>query len=528
MDGFFQIIIGENETGIMIYHEKDGGNAVGILEVTNYLNREKIAFDIKTLNAALHAVEEKTYLKLADAGHLPISESALVTISSDRMGASIRFYPPSNNGKGYRKEDIYSELRIGKVNFGVNDAIVEALFQKREYCKDYPVATGKPVVEGKDASITYNFETDNHVRPTLKEDGSVDFFNLNVLNHCKAGDVLAVLTPEVPGQPGMDVMGNVLKPKDVKKNALAYGLNIKLSDDRLTLTSLVNGHVSLVDGKVFVSDVLEINNVDNSTGNINYEGNVIIQGNVCTNFQVVVHGDVEVRGVVEGAKIEADGNIILARGMNGMGKGMLKAGGNVIAKYLENCDVKAGGYVETESILHSNIQAGNEINVVSHKGFITGGSVTAMNIIRVKTLGTNMGADTAATVGVDPEVINRLQELKQKNADAQKNLKMMVPVIEASKKKIASGVKMLPEQIKSLQQLVETVKQLQIDVVSYTEEIESLKEIVDSSTDAKIEISGEVFPGTTVTISGVSMIVKAPIKYCTFRKVDGTVQTSTL
>ena len=75
-----------------------------------------------------------------------------------------------------------------------------------------------------------------------------------------------------------------------------------------------------MEDSVFVSDVLIVENVDNSTGNIEYEGNVQVNGNVCTNFRVKAQGNVEVNGVVEGAYIEAGENIIIARGMNGMGK----------------------------------------------------------------------------------------------------------------------------------------------------------------------------------------------------------------
>ena len=38
----------------------------------------------------------------------------------------------------------------------------------------------------------------------------------------KAGDVLAVLTPEDRGDPGLDLMGNVIKPRDVKKLRLKF------------------------------------------------------------------------------------------------------------------------------------------------------------------------------------------------------------------------------------------------------------------------------------------------------------------
>ena len=112
----------------------------------------------------------------------------------------------------------------------------------------------------------------------------------------------------------------------MKRTTLRFGHNITLSEDRKTLTADVDGHVMLVEGKVFVSNVLEVENVDISTGNIEYEGSVKVNGNVCTNFSVKAKGNIEVSGVVEGACLEADGNIIIARGMNGMARGCL---GNV-------------------------------------------------------------------------------------------------------------------------------------------------------------------------------------------------------
>lgn len=74
----------------------------------------------------------------------------------------------------------------------------------------------------------------------------------------------------------------------------------------------MNGHVALVQDKVFVSDVLEVENVDTSTGDIEYEGSVLVNGNVLTNFSIKAQGHVEIRGVVEGARIEAGGDIIIA------------------------------------------------------------------------------------------------------------------------------------------------------------------------------------------------------------------------
>lgn len=497
-------------------------------EILQYLNLKKVPFDVAALGKGYKAYEAGRLIPLSPQKILPIAESSYITESADRMSAVARFYPPSTGGRKLDKEGVYSECRLSKILYGVDDAVVEQFLAERRYCTDYVIAKGTPVKEGQDAFITYHFNTDNKIRPTLNEDGTVDFFNLNLVNHCKAGDVLATLTPEVQGEDGKDVNGTVLHPRPVKRTALSFGLNIQLSEDKMSITSRVDGHVTLTGGKVFVSDVMQVANVDNSTGNIEYQGNVVVEGNVSSNFSVKTDGNIEVRGVVEGAHLEAGGNIVLVRGMNGMGKGTLKAGGNVVAKFLENCTVDAGGYVETNSILHSRVHAATDINVMSKKGFITGGEVTATGKVRVRTLGSSMGADTRVTVGVNPAILSRMAELNKESTEAQKNIKAMVPILDMTKKKLSVGVKLTPEQMKQVQQLALGIRGEQDKLRAATEEMELLKAQMAEGENAAVDVHGEVFPGVVIAISDVSMIIKNGARHSRFVREKGDVRIKAL
>lgn len=529
MNGYFQVFIDEMGVKLKLTPPTDGGEAISIKELTSYLDRNKIPYDLKSLNNELMTLKDQpTFVFMSGEKMLPIKEQSFITMTPDRMQVMARFYPASDTGRVYTKEDVLSDLRVSKIAYGIDEAAIDAYIKDKKYCQTYILAKGLPTREGHDAYITYKFETDNKIRPTLNEDGTVDFFNLNVVTHVKEGELLAVLTKEDRGTEGKDVLGNTIKPHDVKRMSLSYGLNIDINEEKTEIYSKVNGHVSLVNGKVFVSDVLEVENVDNSTGNIDYEGNVKINGNVCSNFSVKARGNIIVKGVVEGAYLESTGNIVLARGINGMGKGVLKAEGNIISKFLENCKAYSGGYIETESILHSSVQAKTEVNVVSKKGFITGGSVSATSCIKVKTLGSAMGAVTEVTVGVDPIVTNRYQEMSKEIQESQKNLKLYLPVLEATKQKLAQGVKLSPEQVKNVQTLAVTIKGLQETIKNNVAEMEALKEVMDSSSSSRIEVTGEVYSGTKITISDVSMIVKDSFSYCRFVKEQGTVRMKPL
>lgn len=524
MNGFFQLLFDNNGSNLVVYPPTGGGAIVEPTEIMNYLNGRNIKFEMTSLVNQLKSADSKKIIHLSDEqGHSEV-ETLVVSMTDDRMSATVRFYPPSVGGTLLTEKDILNDLKKMGIVSGIDLVALASFLGNRVYCTDIEIAKGTKPVHGSDARIEYYFNTDLSAKPTLLEDGTVDFFHLNTMNHCKQGQLLAKLIKEDPGKIGESIIGERIKPRDVKKMSLKFGRNITRSEDRTELRSDVNGHVSLVDGKVFVSNIYQIENVDNSTGNIEYEGAVQVSGNVYSNFTIKAQGDVTINGVVEGAYIEAGGNIIINRGINGMNKGVLKAGGNIVAKFIENATVIADGYVETEAVLHSKIMSKDEVIVVSHKGYITGGEVSATKAIRVKNLGSPMGADTIVEIGVDPAIKNRYEELMTSIRETKKLLESIRPVIAATGEKIKKGAQLKATQVLYFKKLAQTSKEKQEQLVQEEAELESLNALMHASTKAEVVVSGKVFPGTKIVISDVSTIVKEPLQYCRFVRQGGDVK----
>lgn len=529
MNGYFRLINEKGKTSIKLIPPTEGGKVIDINDVIEYFTLKDYACDLPSLKKAVAAAEkEETVMVLEYSTRFAERESYKLTITPDKMKAYVKFYAASVGGENMTAEELMRDLELKGIRCGIKSDVIANFFKKREYCEEILIAEGTLPVQGKDAYIEYKFNTDKKARPTLKEDGSVDFFNLNILNHCSAGDVLAVLHPEEPGVPGENLYGEQIRPSDVKKAVLKYGNNIEISEDGSILTSKVNGHVELVEGTVFVSDVLEVENVDNSTGNIDYDGNVQINGNVSTNFVVRAQGDILVKGVVEGASLWAGGNIVIVRGMNGMGKGILQAEGNIIAKFLENATAEAKGYVSSESILHSRVMAGEEVNVDGRRGFITGGKVCATGSINVKTLGSEMGADTVVEVGADPRVKERIEQLQKQIEEDMKTLQSLQPILITTKQKLAQGVKLTPEQMKYVQSLALANKQKTEAIEAARSELEELQKSVNNMSDTVVRVKGMVYAGTKICIGDVSMVVQKDTHYCRFVKERGDVKMAPL
>ncbi|MCM1182832.1 MAG: FapA family protein [Roseburia sp.] len=529
MNGYFQIQTDESGVSVLLSPPLGDGEPLRVGELKEYLDRIGVPYDSAAINSAFHKLkDEEIVVFLTPMTILPVDERCVVNVMADRLTAVLRMYPPSVGGIPLTRAKIMEALEWAKVKSGIDEAAIREALQDRQYCTDIVVARGSRPTPGSDAKITYYFDTDNSARPELKEDGSVDFFKLNNLHRCTAGQVLAEITPEVRGEDGVDVQGNVTPPREVKKCTFAYGRNMEISPDGLQLVSMVDGHVALIEGTVFVSDVYTVQDVGTSTGNIEYKGDVEVKGNVCENFSIKTTGNVFVNGVVEGAVIEAGGNIVIARGMHGQNKGRLKAGGNIIAKFISAAKVEADGFVEADQILNSQVSSEHFVMADTGKGLITGGRVVAKVAINAKNIGSPMGGSTIVEVGIDPEAKRRLAELQKSVGEKSKAIPQMKKVISGLEQKIKNGVTLTEEQMKNARMLQEMLAQTQAQVREELEEIETLDQMLKGKNNAHIDIRGTMYQGVAVSISGATMTVKNEYTFCRLVKKGADIASTNL
>ena len=501
--------------GLYLYliPETEGGKKLTFKDVDEYLNHMNVDYDKVAINAAITALKERTEIKLADTGlKYPEDEYCVVGISSDKLKAYAKFWPPADGGNELSIDDIVQKLKNSGVRFGFDMMEIQRHTLEKDYCIDLELAVAKMPREGKAAEIIYTFNIAPDRKPRINEDGSVDFHNLDNVNHVSKGDLLATLIPADDGTNGTDVCGGILKPQKVLHKQLKFSNKITQSEDKTQIFSDVDGHVTLVEDRVFVSDVMEIPaDVGPSTGDISYEGNVLVKGNVVTGYTISAKGDIIVEGVVEGANLIADGQIILKRGIQGGSKGMLQAGSNITTKFIESAEVVSGGYVQTESIMHSRVTARGDVNVGGKKGFITGGYVHAGNCISAKLAGNNMETKTILEVGSDSAVVSRCRALEQEIPALQKEYEKLTTILTSFAKKIQMGEKLDERIILNVKTLKSQYNELAVNIEEKKQKLEALNaEIAANSANGCIKISDTIFPGCKVTIGSATTYIKSP------------------
>lgn len=528
-NGYFKLDIRDGNVYLVVY-PPEGGKPVEYKEVTSYLEGKGYAvLDPRELNSAVAAQGEPREVFLGMWNGLEENEQMVVTVSIDKMLVFCRFYPPSNHGKLMSEDEILKDLEFQKVSVGINQEEIQKFLKERHYCTNYIMAKGIPPINGKDAKIEYFFNTNHNLKPKKNEDGSVNYHELNTISRVEKGQVLAKLHKEVPGKPGKDVFGGDIQARQEKTMKLEFGNNITLSEDMTEIYSGVTGHASLVNGKVFVEDVFEVPaDVDTSTGNIVYDGNVTIKGNVKSGFSVTAKGDIVIEGVVEAAFLNAGGQIIVKRGIHGMGKGRVQAKDNIITKFIENATVISGGYIETESILHSQVSAGNDIRVGGKKGFVNGGVIRAGNLVEAQTIGSSMGTLTRVEVGVDPEIKERYGELQKSIIQVSKELEQLRPILVNFNEKMQKKEPLSVERVQQVQSVARSFKEKQQVLNAQRKELKDIHEQIQMSHSAKIKVKGSIYPGVSVNISEVSMNIKSERAFSKFIKEHGEIVVRSL
>lgn len=523
---YFQIVFREEEAYLHFFPPVEGGQKVKINEITEYLNLKRYdKYDMKQLNAAINEEEKETEVYIGPWDGIAIHETMSVNVSLDKMKAIARFYPPSEGGKRLEQKEIEENLMFRRISYGIDEKAIEEYVKNPEYCKDIVVASGLAPRHGKDAKIEYHFNTNRNLQPKRNEDGSVDYKELNTIAHIQRGEKLATLIPEDPGDAGKNVYGEEIRPRTVKSLKLAFGNSISINEDGTVITSDVTGHAMLLNDKVFVSNVYEVpTDVDNSIGNIDYDGSVLVKGNVNSGFVIKATGDIIVEGVVEGASLETQGQIIIKRGVHGMHKANIKAGTNIMAKFIENATIVAGGYVEAEIIMNSDVSANSFIRISGKKGLINGGVLRAGSAIEAENIGTEMGTYTKLEVGIDPSLKKRYAELGKEVAKRSKELEDTKVIVNNYGAILKRGEVLPKDKLMYVQKMALSCKKQQEELEPLRSEMRDIHLQMIASDSSYVLVKKSIYPGVVIAISDLECNVKDKNNHCKYKKVEGLIK----
>ena len=472
------------------------------------------------------------YVRIGDFEHKPVNDSMVsVDISEAEMKAFITVSPPGMGGCDISVETYMSFLRNNRVVFGVNEEYLREFADRPLYKEKIVVAEGQKAVNGQDAYIQYNFETDQ-AKIKLREgsNGRIDFKDLNIIKNVVENQPLARKMPPEQGVAGRTVTGKVIPAKDGKDIHLPLGKNVHVGDDGATIIADINGQVVIAGGKINVEPVYTVQgDVNLKTGNIIFLGTVIINGNVEDGFSVKAAGNIEVNGTVEKAELDAEGDIIVHQGITGKNSGTVRAGRSIWARFIENTIVEAGNMVVvSDGIINSQVNAFKRIICQGKRAHIVGGKLRASEEINAKILGSpTSGTETICEVGVDPKSKSQLESLIAKKAEMDKQLEELQRNLQTLSN-IKKQRKSLPEDKEAfMRELMDKRQMLMSDINRNIEDTARVQEFLTTiRTRSKISASAKVYPGVKIIIRDVVNDVRTEYKAVSFILENGLIRVT--
>ncbi|MDR0301465.1 MAG: FapA family protein [Treponema sp.] len=475
---------------------------------------------------------EGVYVKVAEYNYKPVNNSGgAVDVDDSEMRVNIIVTPPGEGGCDLTLEDYHSLLVQNRVYHGVKEEFLAEFADNPVYREPVEVAEGIRPINGKDAYIKYNFETDQ-TKIQLKEEasGRVNFKELNIIQNVVENQVLATKIPAEDGIDGKTVTGKILPAKAGSDIPMPLGNNVRVGDSGDTIVASINGQVIIANGKVNVEPVLTVEgDVNLKTGNIIFLGTVIINGNVEDGFSVKADGNIEIKGTVSKAELDAEGDIIIYQGINGKGSGKIRAGRSLWSRFIENANVDVGSMVVvSDGIINSHVDAGKSIVCIGKRANIMGGRLRAGEEISANILGNSTsGTETICEVGFDPKSkieLDRLLATKTSSTEELETLKLDLQILINTKKQR----KALPEEKEAyMQELMERRQVLTEELKKVDERIEKVQEYMNNiQTRGKVSAAKRVYPGVKIVIRDVREDVRTDYRATTFILENGLIRVT--
>lgn len=352
-----------------------------------------------------------------------VDAAIAIEVADDAMTAMVSL-SPAQGGKAADINDIIRALSDAGVSLGLDMAALAEACQAGVADKQI-IARGTPATEGTDTGFVELVPQTVDRAPRLNEEGLIDYREHGGLVVVEPGAPLMRRIPPVPGEEGHTVLGHTIAPKPVRDEPFSESLkgSSVSSEDPNLLVAATAGLPVRVPCGVQVEPVLRVREVNLGTGNIHFDGTVQIDGDVIHEMKVQATGDILVGGTVEGASLQAGGNIAVKGGA--ISGATLQAGGTVSARFAQGSILSAGTLIALDdAALECNLQSSNQILIGlknPQRGHLVGGGTTTRLLLKVPVLGSDKAGTTLVTVGADPELESRYLALMQRIAAEKAN-----------------------------------------------------------------------------------------------------------
>lgn len=270
-----------------------------------------------------------------------------VKISEDKLKAYMSFKPPRKIKRvlkdsypvnkldislmeeedfqdGYSVEQLIDIIRQQGVVYGLKEDIIRKAYKENKKGR-YLIAEGKPPIDATDDNMECFLE--DIEEQAINEYENIDHKELIKYKSVKPGEKIARLIRGNPGEEGISVLGETIKPKEARKIIIEASRDIQFDEESGMIRARKFGTpVKKEKGNVItyeISEKLQLVEVSLKTGNVKFKGDVEITGSVYEGMKVIannnifIFGDVNFSSLYSGNDIVIKGNVVTSQLVSG-------------------------------------------------------------------------------------------------------------------------------------------------------------------------------------------------------------------
>lgn len=439
-------------------------------------------------------------------------EDYLLRIGETHMEALITVY------RRFSVEELINVLKENGIVSGIHEKALAEISEGNRKYEETLIATGTEAKDGRDGYFEYHFNPHPETEPIILPDGSVDYNVLGKIELVREGELLVTYHPPIPAVYGRDICGNDIGAYEGKGLPPLQCKRCELDESDCKYYAGTEGNVTINGRCLTVTPIYVLEgNLEAATGSLDFHGDVLIQGNVFAGVTVKTTGNITINGHVETANLFAGKDVILKNGMQGSGNGVIRAGGRVMARFLEQTQVYAGTEVNTGAILNCEVESGQNVVVAGNRGTIIGGTVTAVEQISAASIGNRAGVTTQLVIGLDCEFKEKMEEIDRLAQEYEENMNDAIRTLD----RIDYQMKTQPVTPAQNEQKAEQMRRkisYQLKLQEITQRREELIDINRRSADGKIVVSGLSNVGCVIIINGVRETLHSEYRDVTYTK----------
>ncbi len=418
------------------------------------------------------------------------------------------------------KNHILAALQEKGVTYGIDYDVLDELEKNGSSDAIVTVAKGKLPTKGEDAWYEYFFERDVKKKPKLLADGSVDYKNVKWFEVVQKEQKIAYYHAATEGMSGSRVTGESIPGLKGAELPPITGKGFRLLPDQKTYVADTDGKIDYKDGKIEITDMIVVDDLNSASGNVSFNGSVLVRGTIGEGVVVKATKDILVEGFTEAALLEAGGDIILKKGNNAGGKGYIKAGNDVMGNFFENVRVRAGRDIKANYCLNSALYAEGNIEIAGNIGMIAGGTAYAAKGISSHEFGNEAAVPTKITIGREEEFYQKRKAMEQRKNSIERELFLLNNAYQDYQRKYTPEVRNENPLYLKIEDAIYTKNK---ELEELVQDREALEVEEKKNQNVKVVARGKVYQGVQVTVNGARWNAARTISGVTMKKKDNAV-----